>query len=295
MNAPKLIIQIDCDGDYVLSQHYKKSRRSTDVFYSALNIFMEKFFESNLKTTLFLVGNDVKEKGYIESIGKAIQFGHEIANHSYSHSSNFSQLSESDFRNEIIGTKNIIKTTYGVSCEGFRAPNFDFNDVFVKILIEEGFLYDCSYISTPYKFLLRLLKETTETGYMRQFHGVGHKGAFKKEHCAPMDDFVKIPVSTFPYFKFPCHFSYLLALPSDISKIIMTSLLKWHINRGVPLVYVFHLADIVDNSYLYGTELKYYKNLEKRLELLDAFISQVKDSFDSCTTLQYCNWLKNEK
>ena len=296
MSYPKLIIQIDCDGDYVISQHYNVPRYSTDVFYSSLDIYINKFCKNNLKSTLFLVGNDVREKGYRECIANAIRFGHEIANHSYSHSSNFSQLHLSDFRNEVIQTNNLIEMTYGVKCKGFRAPNFDFNNIFVKVLEEEGFLYDCSSISTPYKFILRMLKGAKGSGYMRQLSNIDKEGHISKNgKNIVIDDFVKISVSTFPYLRFPCHFSYLLAMPPELSEKAMNALIKWHIRHNVPLVYIFHLADIVDNAYLYGTELKYYKNVEKRLDLLDKFINQVRDSFESCTTLQYCNWLKNNE
>ena len=62
--------------------------------------------------------------------------------------------------------------------------------------------------------------------------------------------------------------------------------------RREALVFVFHLADLVDNKLLYGIEQKCYKSLEERLFLLDCFVNMVGNSFHSLTTLEYYNLIK---
>ncbi|MCL2050371.1 MAG: polysaccharide deacetylase family protein [Lachnospiraceae bacterium] len=284
---PKLVIQVDCDSEFVMQKHYGLSSYKGDTYYSALEIFVDKFKKADLKGTLFVVGRDMEKKSVQPYILNALKEGHEIANHSYGHPNKFSTLADKNFQTEVQKTNHIVYSAFRIKCKGFRAPNFDINPSQIKILETEGFQYDCSIIKTPYLPVIKLLKgiDASKSGYM------GNKQlALRKYNSGGI---IRIPITTFPYMNFPCHFSYLLASNVNIAELIMTKLIKWHIKNRKPLIYLFHLADLVDNSFLYGTELKYYKSLEKRLLLLDSFIKMVAASFESITTGEYCGSLKS--
>ena len=156
-------------------------------------------------------------------------------------------------------------------------------------------------MSTPYLPIIKFLKGTDakKTGYMgksrlapRKPYIPNEKKIWKEEKNGYSKSFIEIPITTFPYLKFPCHFSYLLAANPKTAERIMTALIRWHIKRKEDLVFLFHLADLIDNKFLYGTELKRYKSLDKRLFLFDRFIEMVSNSFDSITTSEYCDLLK---
>lgn len=296
---PKLIIQIDCDSEYVMEKHYGVYKKQRYEYYSSLKLFTEKFKNANLKSTLFVVGKDIENKNVQQYIFQAIADGYEIANHSYWHQNRFSSLSIDKFQYEVQKTNNAVYSKFGLQCKGFRAPNFDMKSVYMKILKEEGMQYDCSLLPTPYRPLIKILKglDTVSAGYMggsacsvlTGTYASNEKKIKKIRKCK--NDIIEIPITTFPYLKFPCHFSYLLAMNSKLAEQIMILLVKWHIKKREPLVFLFHLADLVDNKYLYGTELKYYKSLKERLFLFDKFIELVRYSFDSLTTIEYCNYL----
>lgn len=300
-DKPKLILQIDCDSEYVMQEHYGISKQWGYTYYSALEIFIEKFKEAKLKSTLFVVGKDIENKSVQPYILNAINNGHEIANHSFGHPNRFSTISNEKFRVEIQKTNSAVHSILGLRCKGFRAPNFDINSSHMEVLRQEGFQYDCSVLSTPYLPIIKLLKGTDvkKSGYMGKSHLAPRRPyipnvnkIWKKEKSGYNNRVMEIPITTFPYLKFPCHFSYLLATKPKIAIQIMTMLIKWHVKQKETLIFLFHLADLVDSKFLYGTELKYYKSLEERLFLLDKFIGMTCNTFESLTTCEYYDILK---
>jgi hypothetical protein len=300
-DKPKLILQIDCDSEYVMQKHYGIPKQQGHTYYSALDIYIEKFREAKLKSTLFVVGNDMENKNLHPYIFNAINNNNEIANHSYDHPNRFSEITDERFRIEVQKTNDAVHSAFGLKCKGFRAPNFDINPSHIKILKQEGFHYDCSILSTPYLPIIKLLKGTDvkKSGYMGKLHLAPRRPyipcenkIWKSAKSGYNNSIIEIPITTFPYLKFPCHFSHLLAASPKIAVLIMTTLIKWHIKRNEPLIFIFHLTDLVDNKFLFGTELKHYKSLKERLFLLDKFIEMVSNSFDSLTTSEYCDLLK---
>lgn len=301
-DKPILILQVDCDSEFIMQKHYGLLKQQYgNTYYSALKIFNEKFKKSKLKSTLFVVGKDVENKNVQRYILDAINNGHEIANHSFEHQNRFSTLSDEKFQIEVHKTNNVIYSAFGLRCKGFRAPNFDINPSHIKILKQEGFQYDCSVLSTPYLPFIKFLKgiDANNSGYMgkayiapRKPYIPNEQKIWKNNKDGFCNDIIEIPITTFPYLKFPCHFSYLLAVNSKTAKWIMKALINWHVKHKEAFIFVFHLAELVDNKYLYGTELKCYKSLEERLFLLDKFIEMVCGSFESLTTSEYCDLLK---
>lgn len=300
-NKPELILQIDCDSEYVMQTHYGLPLSQENTYYSALDKFLNRFQRAGLKSTLFVVGKDVENKNVQRYIWKAVDNGCEIANHSYDHCNHFSAISYEEFKVEVQKTNHIISSVFDISCKGFRAPNFDMNPSYIKILRKEGIKYDCSLLSTPFLPLIKLLKgiEANRSGYLGNTYWNPQKPyvpdeikMWKAKKIKNCRDIIEIPITTFPYLRFPCHFSYLLTVNFKIAKQIMKTLINWHVKRREALVFVFHLADLVDNKLLYGIEQKCYKSLEERLFLLDCFVNMVGNSFNSLTTLEYYNLIK---
>lgn len=300
-NKPELILQIDCDSEFVMQNHYGLTARQENTYYSALDIFIDKFQRAELKSTLFVVGKDIENGNVQRYIWNAINNGCEIANHSFVHSNEFSEISDKEFQAEVRETNRIVFSTFGMTCKGFRAPNFDMNPSYIKILKQEGFQYDCSILSTPYIPFIKLLKgvDADKSGYLGNIYWTpkkpyvpDDKKIWKSKKDKRDTDVIEIPITTFPYLRFPCHFSYLLAMNFKVAKRIMSALINWHVKRKEALIFVFHLADLVDNKFLCGIEQKRYRSLEQRLFLLDSFINLVHNSFNSLTTLEYYYLLK---
>ncbi|MBS5842947.1 MAG: polysaccharide deacetylase family protein [Clostridiales bacterium] len=292
---PKLIIQIDCDSEFVIKNHYGLSEPINHSYYSALKIFFEKFKRLKLQSTLFVVGKDINHSNSIYLL-EALDNGHEIANHSFSHCANFSMISKNDFIQEVHSTNEVIKTHLGVVNRGFRAPNFNINLSHLDLLEQEGIQYDCSFLMTPFSHVLSRIKkqDANDSRYLADNYKNCKEYLLKKcNKFGFYNNTIEIPISVFPCLKFPCHFSYLLATNKYLAQQLIRALIRWHTRNEKVLIYLFHLADIVENEFLYGTELKWYKSLEERLFLLDLILELFSENFDSLTTYEYLRFMKD--
>ncbi|MDF2841827.1 MAG: polysaccharide deacetylase [Herbinix sp.] len=296
-----VLIQIDCDSELAISNHYGiklQTDKNNRIYYQALDMFLDLLCKYNLKATLFVIGNDLRDHYKCEILNKALQNGHEIANHTYHHPKQLLLCSEDMLIQEIIEADIIINKKLGVKPIGFRTPNFEADSRIIKILNKLDYRYDCSLLATPYLPLFRLIKQRTSS--LKSYLGKWEFMLAPNGPYYPREDLIwktgnqeignnviEIPVSTFPFFRFPCHSSYLLALPGHFRYKILDSLLRWYKALNRPLIYIFHLADIVDNQYLYGTEKELYKSLNDRLFFVETFMKAAESGFYNCTTKEY--------
>lgn len=299
----KVILQIDCDSEIAMSNHYDLSMTNRDScmnYYYALDKYIDLLHKYHLKATLFVVGADVNNNRKCEILEKAIHHQHEIANHTYHHPKVMGKESFESIRREIATTDDIIKKKLKVVPLGFRAPNFEADLRIIRILRAMGYRYDCSVLSTPYVPLIQLVKNKSarNTEYLGKWECMlapqkpyypSETAVWKSDKKILSDTLVELPISTFPYLHFPCHSSYLLALPERIRNKLLRYILSWYLNREQTLIYVFHLADLVNQNDLFGTEKKYYKNLEERLTFVEDFFRQISNTFQSETTIEYVN------
>lgn len=300
----KLLIQVDCDSETAIRNHYHtKALQTRYAYYSALDLFLQKFREHHIRATLFVVGSDMKDDFKRHKIEKAMIDGHEIANHTFTHPSNLSKLSMEDLAGEIVRTNDIFNQYFGIRPQGFRAPNFDMNSRLLALLYKERFEYDCSLLSTPFKPLLKLIKKENpfQSGYLgqprlypspRQPYIPQPGNLWRKDVLGGQGKVMEFPVQTLPYLHVPCNFSYLLAMPERIGRVTMKFLINWHRKKGEPFFFIFHLADLVDNRHLLGTEASFYQGIKSRTEFLDEFFQYLADDFLSETTGMYCCRLK---
>ena len=92
----------------------------------------------NAKATFFLVGIWVDK--YPELVQEIARRGHEIGNHSDSHA-HFSQISESQMRQELDSCSDKIEALTGTRPTLFRPPYGDYNSKVVTLVRAEG--YEC--------------------------------------------------------------------------------------------------------------------------------------------------------
>lgn len=111
----------------------KKIALTFDIAWGSKNVddILDILDKHNIKATFFLVGSWVDDN---EDIVKEIhERGHEIGNHSNTHSS-FTEISEEDKKEEILTTGEKIKNLTGEDCDLFRPPfgNVDMETVNVS-------------------------------------------------------------------------------------------------------------------------------------------------------------------
>lgn len=278
-----VLIQVDCDGKYVLSSHYGEkmsNENEHDVFYAAINNIVSLLKKYSLKATFFVVGRDLEDADRVDILRNVIAERHEIANHTYTHPNDLSKMSISDIQGEISETNRIIFKKLGVQVYGFRAPNFDISTNTLNILEKSKIIYDCSILATPWKPVFRALKglDIFSSSYLGRM-----------SFLPSTKNIFEIPVSTSPYIKFPCNLSYMLALPEMIAPKYFKMLYRYYLEREKTFVLVLHLSDFVDNVYLFRTESKYFKSLRKRLFFIEDIFYILSNYFNSTTTIDYVN------
>ncbi len=107
--------------------------------------------EMQIPLTLFTVGADLRREQAAGSLREAHSLGHEIGNHSFSHRYDFSRLTKSDMRGEVLRSRDAIAQAVGEEPVGFRAPGYIVNDLVFEVLSETRVHYDASvFPCVPY-------------------------------------------------------------------------------------------------------------------------------------------------
>lgn len=101
--------------------------------------FLKLLAEKKIPATFFVTG-DVADR-YPELIKTIAERGHEIASHGYSHK-RFDQMTKKEAEAEIAKSVEVLRKYYPVI--SFRAPNLEFPEHFLPLLIKHGIELDSS-------------------------------------------------------------------------------------------------------------------------------------------------------
>ncbi|MFH1437951.1 MAG: polysaccharide deacetylase family protein [Pseudomonadota bacterium] len=122
-------------------------------FSKGLRRFLGLFDELNIKSTLFAVGEDLRDETCGRILAEAAQRGHEPANHTWSHPYNLTRLPDTQKKHQIRRAHEAIAQCTGREPVGFRAPGYHINGRLRAMLRESGYRYDASLLpSPPYYF-----------------------------------------------------------------------------------------------------------------------------------------------
>jgi peptidoglycan-N-acetylglucosamine deacetylase len=90
------------------------------------------------KATFFLVGNKVERNP--ELVKRELAQGHELANHTYSHSYLGKKTSAEIMRRDILQAEKVIFSISGQKCKLFRPPGGYINETLVNTARQEGYI-----------------------------------------------------------------------------------------------------------------------------------------------------------
>lgn len=129
--------------------------------------------EYNIRATFFLVGENVLY--YPEAAKKIVAEGHEVGNHTYSHSCAKKQ-NEADFRKELTSCENEIIRVTGIKPKVFRPPQGSWNTQVYEIARENGYsviLWDIDTLDwahTPSKKISDYVLNNVKSGNIILMH-----------------------------------------------------------------------------------------------------------------------------
>jgi hypothetical protein len=236
-------------------------RRPAGYTFAELHMGLENFArfldDYDIKATLFMVGRDFereKNHGVIRAMSDA---GHEIANHTYTHSQGFRFLSTAEKESEIARMEELCQAVIGRRPLGFRAPGWNVGDDTAHILRRHGYLYDSSVFPTSLMPLLKLLHWTamhkrpaadrSTMGSMRYLfspvapyrtaeHALGQSGK---------EGIVEIPITVTPVVRLPFLATFVLETGFRYFEICY----RWLRTTNRPIQFQMHLSDFVDYSH----------------------------------------------
>ncbi len=151
-------VSIDVDS---LSSIYKGHGLTRTGGYTFIELrtgleTIQRFFEDyHIKTTLFMVGNDLLYQSNHKVIRSIIDEGHEPANHSMTHPQGFRWLTSDQKNQELAAMSKICEEVTGLRPVGFRSPGWNIDDSTLPKLRQLGYSYDSSVFPT---LLMPLMK-----------------------------------------------------------------------------------------------------------------------------------------
>jgi len=280
-------IQVDLDGVRILLERrgYKDDPSPKDPIFNkeTLARFLALFDEYSVKATFFVVGQDLLDDAKRRIIKEIAERGHEIANHSMNHKAGFRSLSRKEKEREIRDAEEVIIDVAGARPAGFRAPNFDIDEVTLEILEERGYAYDSS-ILPAYLFS------------NKNIHGFSPLSPYCPFRKNMQRGIIEVPVSTAPIIRTPYHASFVIAAhnfnmgPSVFYAGFFLTRLK-----RLPLNYVFHAAELADSNH--DSRLSYFQGLKiplkKRYEMMSLILKNITEKFTIFSTDKFIKFWNN--
>ncbi len=275
MNERHGCISIDCDtiSDYLVAYQIhpfsQKGDQTLDPVYAkGIPRFLDLFAELNIKATFFVVGRDLTNKSHLKIIRRIVEEGHEIANHTLNHRPDFLELSSAQKEKEIMCTDRMARELLGVKMVGFRGPGYEVDAETLRILRENGYLYDCSVFPS---FLFPLIKmavwlKSREKGKAKRFLSLlkrfgpwamaprlpyrpaldkvwqraDHNGHHRNEDNANKE-ILEIPITVLPILNLPFYGTFLLVAGKGYSWFSLSLVKK----MTRILCFEYHAVDLV--------------------------------------------------
>tara|TARA_R110002096_G_scaffold416576_3_gene619708 strand:- start:148488 stop:149378 length:891 start_codon:yes stop_codon:yes gene_type:complete len=219
---------------------------------------LDLFDRNDVKATFFILGWVCQR--YPELIREICKQGHEIASHSIGHH-RVSDLSRSEFVEDITRSKKLLEDTIGAAVIGYRAPSFSIGEKNIwalDCLKEAGYLYSSSIYPIRH-----------------DHYGMPSAPRFAFN---PIEnsEFLEVPVTTVELFgkKFPCGGGgYFRLLPYGLSKMAMKRVNQ---RDGEACIFYFHPWEIDpeqprQEQASFKSRFRHYTNLdvmEKKIERL---------------------------
>lgn len=177
--------------------------------------------ERDLHITFFVVGQDAAIEANREAIASLGAAGHEIGNHSFRHQPWLHRYTLEELHQEFARTEEALEDVTGQRPVGFRGPGYSLSPDVIRVLLDRGYVYDCSTLPTVIgplarRYYFRSAHLTAEQREERSYLFGSARDGLRRLHpyLWEMGDdlLLEIPVTTMPLARVPVHVSYVLYL-----------------------------------------------------------------------------------
>lgn len=159
MIRPQRILCVNIDLDdlrYYRAIHGLPEGRDTPLIFDvAVPRFLDLCAKADVRSTLFVIGRDVRWSSAREVLSRAVTGGHEVASHSLSHFYDLSRRPRAEMKEEVHKAREVIGEALGKEVAGFRAPGYNLTPALLETVAEAGHTYDSSVLPSPAYYLAR--------------------------------------------------------------------------------------------------------------------------------------------
>lgn len=192
-------------------------------FFSGFDSLLGLLNKYNIKISIYIIGRDLENPEVFSRVRDWSQQGHEIGNHSFSHSMSLGSLSKDTIHTEICRAHELISTCTNQEPVGFISPAWSISGNIIDELLALNYQYDTSFFPSLYLYPMVLkiaLNHLTRPDRLREIFG-------RRDYLVPF----QAPVDPFfvdrklRYYKNPSP-DRILSLPLPTTSRI--SLPLWH-------------------------------------------------------------------
>lgn len=145
------ILSVDVESIWTAMPFYSipitiPEKQDQEMFDRGIRNIIELLKKYNYNSTFFVMGKDAQRSS--DSISYIADNGFEIANHSFSHSTAWKNLSYEKKKDEILKCEKIIQEVTSIKTIGFRAPFYQIDIETLNILSDLNYRYDSSLLPT---------------------------------------------------------------------------------------------------------------------------------------------------
>lgn len=130
-------------------EHSEEDRAADPVTRVATRRFCELADSLGFFGTLFVVGRELQDSSASTEVGQAHAWGHEVANHTFSHRYDLSKSGAEVIQGEIVRGAQAVEAACGEKPQGFRAPGYLLGPCILAQATAAGAVYDSSVLPSP--------------------------------------------------------------------------------------------------------------------------------------------------
>ena len=243
--------------------------------FSLMDRFICLADKYGFKYTIFVCGQDIKEREPYMAVRRWSLAGHEIANHSHTHPFDFGRYGFRDTEKEVMTAHKRLSDCAMKPTVGFTSPCWTPPPYLFYILEREGYKYDASIMPSPLLIPIHIKTRITN-GFdiPLQF-----RNSFSPREPYRIGKLTELPLPTTSK-RIPCWHTMRFALGEKFKGIVRAS-------YGDKFYYLMHPADLMDSEDFPGLKIERIAiPYKEKLAILEDMIQFILSSTDETTTME---------
>jgi peptidoglycan/xylan/chitin deacetylase (PgdA/CDA1 family) len=275
-NKPYAGLSLDLDNEWsYLKAHGDPIWRNFPTYLPVVvPRILSLLAEFDIKITFFIVGKDAEFENNHGALCSIVKAGNDVGNHSQNHEP---WMRENASEYEIGQAEELLEKVTGVHPKGFRGPGYSMSNQTLKVLAQRGYMYDSSTLPSFMGPLARAYYFMNTSLSTKQKEERGTLFGTFRDGLRPLKPYLwqigdstltEIPVTTFPLFRVPFHFSYVLYLSTYspiLARTYWRSALRACRLAGIEPTLLLHSLDFLGNEDI--STLSFFPGMNMRSEV----------------------------